>query len=413
LKRYWHRLVLLEWALLLLLALYTFRYGVRPAWNEIHSDFPNYYVSARVILEGGEVDRLYDDVWFNEQIRQTGMEQMGKFSSFPPCTALVLLPLAGFEPLTAKRLWTLLNLGFLGLNVLLLGRCTGWPYRRAALLMLACGMGLTNNLRLGQFYLVLSAMIMGAFLLEEQKKSKAAGLLFGVGVALKYFGAIFLAVYLSFGRSRPVVWSVVAFLAVSFLAIGVIGWAPTYDYFSRIFLPHLDGRIVNQGGQAYAFQSFNSLFRNLFVAHVTNNPNPVFSWPVGFQLLRGLTYVLVLLPFAWLYKRAGALDQGLRLRLALMGITAMLLLPASATYHFLLLVFPVALLVSTVPQGALVFLLLAAYAAIGFLPYWRFTALDQGGLGVLWQYPRLWVMSAVWLLSMMVASQKIHMEESA
>lgn len=62
--------------------------GFVPAMSKIDSDFPGYFTAAKIVADGGEVERLYDDSWFQEQMRryQIGKTFDGKFSPFhrPP-----------------------------------------------------------------------------------------------------------------------------------------------------------------------------------------------------------------------------------------------------------------------------------------------------------------------------------------
>src|SRR5262249_55176236 len=83
--------------------------GVVPAMSAIDSDFAGYFVSAKIVSERQDASKLYDDLWFREQVHRYGAESpgnLGKFAPFPPPTALLLMPLVGFKPLTALRIVT-------------------------------------------------------------------------------------------------------------------------------------------------------------------------------------------------------------------------------------------------------------------------------------------------------------------
>jgi len=87
--------------------------------------------------------------------------------------------------------------------------------------------------------------------------------------------------------------------------------------------------------------------------------------------------------------------------IGILGILTLLLAPATATYHFVLLWLPVGLLVGyflreSVPAYA--YFVLGAYALIGFFPYGHAYQFEgRGGLTVL-AYPRLFL-----LLAMLIA----------
>jgi hypothetical protein len=87
--------------------------------------------------------------------------------------------------------------------------------------------------------------------------------------------------------------------------------------------------------------------------------------------------------------------------IGLLGVLVLLLAPATATYHFVLLWLPVALLISFfLRANALLpaWLVLGIYALIGFFPYgWTVSFAGRGGLTVL-AYPRLFLMLALFLV---------------
>ena len=86
------------------------------------------------------------------------------------------------------------------------------------------------------------------------------------------------------------------------------------------------------------------------------------------------------------------------------------LLPASATYHFVLLVLPVALLLSLRPQmpGPLYYAIFGLYFILGFIPYRYFIPFDGSGIYTLFAYPRLAVMTAILGSAIIVTEQALR-----
>lgn len=78
-------------------------FGIIPGWTSIRSDFPNYYVSSRLLFEAKDSLKLYDNSWFQEQIYAHGIEARGKFAPFPPPTAFLMAPVAVFRHLWQKE----------------------------------------------------------------------------------------------------------------------------------------------------------------------------------------------------------------------------------------------------------------------------------------------------------------------
>src|SRR3569833_16357 len=94
---------------LVALAAYLLVKGVIPAFTAITDDFPEYFTSATIVRKGEDAAKLYDGAWFREQTRRYRVgtqENPGMFAPYPPPTALLLVPLTGFEPLTALRIIT-------------------------------------------------------------------------------------------------------------------------------------------------------------------------------------------------------------------------------------------------------------------------------------------------------------------
>jgi hypothetical protein len=88
---------------------------------------------------------------------------------------------------------------------------------------------------------------------------------------------------------------------------------------------------------------------------------------------------------------------------ALLTVAGLLLLPVSATYHFLLLALPVAILLSGKHWSAAQKLLVVLYGLIGFIPYRFFDRFNSSGALVLLSYPRLILMCGVFATSVAIA----------
>jgi hypothetical protein len=126
-RRYW------EYIAIAVLGVFIVWKGIIPALTTVDTDFPNYYTSSRLLLEGKDMSRLYDDQWFQEQINAYGIEQQGKFAPFPPVTAVLMIPLALLPPLVALRVWTVCNISMCVAVIVMLCKISGrnWQWRGA------------------------------------------------------------------------------------------------------------------------------------------------------------------------------------------------------------------------------------------------------------------------------------------
>jgi hypothetical protein len=388
-------------AILLLIALAAFVTvrGVVPALSRIDTDFPNYFTAAKIVVDRGQVERLYDGPWFREQIQRYGMEQQGSFTPFPPPSALLLVPLARLEPLTALRVVTVASLLGLLAAILLLARCLGWSRVDAAVFILLSGNAILGGLRFGQPYILIALLCIIGYYALIRGRPRTAGMCFGLPVPIKYFPVVFLA-YLGWRRQWKVLQAgLLVILAIAALSIAILGWQVHETFLRSVLGNHLTANIGVQDPFTVRFQSFDTLFRRLFVFDPERNPHPL--WPApALQVLSLLItkVVLVLAGAAALVRLSRSGAAATAPSMGLIGVLTMLIAPATATYHFALLWLPVALLVDHFfRQGARAgaCLILGLYALIGFFPYqFAYPFEGRGGLTVL-AYPRLFLLLAM------------------
>jgi hypothetical protein len=377
--------------------------AVVPALSRVDTDFPNYLVSAKLVAEGRDVGQLYDDAWFREQAVRYGLPPRGKFGPFPPPTALLLVPLSTLQPLTALRVLTGISVLCLLWSIGLLARTLSWSRLDAAVFVLLSGQAIVSDLRFGQPYILVSALCLLGYSACRQGRPWLGGLAFGLFVPIKYYPVTLLAYYAWRRQWRVVLGGAVAIAAVTALSIGALGW-PLHETFLRSVLgSHLAADLSGQDPFAASFQSFDTLFRRLFVPNPDLNPHPLLA--ASYLQVPSLIVtkaVLALLAGMALVKLARRdATAAAAPSIAVLGILALLIAPATATYHFILLWLPVGLLVDYfLREGArgAAYIILGAYALIGLFPY-RFTAPfeGRGGLTVL-AYPRLMLLLALFVV---------------
>jgi hypothetical protein len=377
-----------------------------PALISLDTDFPNYYVGARLALEG-RLERSYDDNWFQEQIRAFGIEEMGKFAPYPPITAFIMMPLASLQPLNALRAWTLINLGVLLCLIVLLSKTLNKDWLWCALMILLSGHALVNNFRFGQFYLILTLLTLWSLTFWKRDRRLFSGVLMGIGATIKYFPIIFLPLCLIRKEWRIILSFLGTMIALILVSIAVLGIEPYRRFIEAVLLPHLSGNIQNRFSMN--FQSWNSLLARLLLFDSTLNPNPVFNSPLGYSLglLAVYTAVVTLLVIG-LRKTAQTWgNNALSVEFSLLCVGGIVLFPASATYHFLLLSVPISILLAlgektwSIEQKILV----ALYACIGFIPYSLLTVFDGNGLLTLFAYPRLILTTMILVVALLIVAR--------
>jgi hypothetical protein len=398
------------WTIFLLAGLvaYILHKGIVPAVSEIDADFAGYFISSKIVVDGQDTQRLYDDDWFREQIRRYGLESAknpGKFAPFPPPTALLLVPLARFDPLTALRILTAVSVLCLVCSIFLLARILAWNPLDSALFILSSGFAIISGVRFGQPYIVISMFCILGYYLYLARRPWLAGICFGLFVPIKYFPVIILA-YFAFRKEWKIaLGGAIAIAGVGLVSIGVLGWKVHEVFLLSIIGNHLTGHLSLHDHTVpftAVYQSFDTLFDRLFVFDAVQNPQPLLAAPVlrMFSLI-AVKGSILLVAAATLLKLARVdPSRAAAPSIGLLGIALFLIAPATATYTCALLWLPIALLINYfLANGARTpaYFILGTYAFIGFFPYnYAYPFEGHGGLSVL-AYPRLFLLLAMFI----------------
>jgi hypothetical protein len=393
------------------LAAFVFMQGIVPAFSKLDADFPGYFTAAKIVASGRNVEQLYDDSWFREQIRRYGMESAenpGKFAPFPPPTALLLVPLARLEPLTALRVVCAASVLCLIGSMFLLARILSWSVVESAVFILLSGHAVVNGLRFGQPYILVSSLCILGYYAYLKGRPWLAGACLGLFVPVKYYPVIFLA-YFAFRKEwRVLAGGAIVILTVTLLSISVLGWKIHEIFLMSILGSHLAGHLSLKDSAppfTAVYQSFDTLFNRLFILDPKRNPQPLWPSPLlSFWSVAIVKIALLLATAATLIKLARrCAATAAAPSLGILGILVLLIAPATATYHFVLLWLPLGLLISYfLSQGARLpaYFILGVYALIGLFPS-RFTYPfeGRGGLTVL-AYPRLLLLLAMFIVTL-------------
>jgi len=385
-------------AIVLLAALFLVK-GVIPALTTVRTDFANYYVSSYVLLhESQNIDKLYEATWFGKKAAELGSPEGAIFQPFPPPTALLMAPLALFDMQTAERILTVLSLGALVGLVSIISRLTALDYPASLLLVLLSGFALINNFYLGQVYLLMALCLALSIRCYLQGQDFVSGLYAGIFIPIKYFPICLLIFFLLQRRWLAAASSVLMALTVLAVSLASMGWEIHWSYATRVLEHHLDGQMSNPFSLQY--QSWNSALRSLFLEDSALNPHPLVDWPSGFGLVRGFVLVGLSALLFWVLRKGTHANVGAPLQIAALFSFGLIVAPASATYHFLLLSLPVAMVASElwkthrlVPLS----ILLLLYVGMGTTPVGALDRLNLAGAWRLLAYPRLFLLLAFFI----------------
>jgi hypothetical protein len=389
-KRIAKLIVATEWFVLLAGMTYLCGRTLPRAWQHLNTDFPSYYVAARLLHERYNTDGLYEWIWIQRQKDHFAIDYpLVGFAPNPPFAAFAVLPLTYWQPLTAKRIWIIANLAFLVIIAVLLRSLTGMIWRRIALLMVL-SFPLHRNLLYGQYCILLLLLMTAAFWLYVKHKRTVAGILVGIGFGIKIFPALFLLYFLRKKDYRAALGLITGCLVTVLLGVAAFGLELNRIYFVRVLPWSLHG----EGGLDpfnLAANSVSALLHHLFIFEPEWNPHPLLHLPALVAVLLPLVQIVLIAPAILLVVPEDVRPRRVLLECSafIVGLLAISTRPAS--YHFILLILPLTIMTAILIEGkrfASLALLLGIYLGIGF-PLWNSTF--SGGLPFL-AVPRLYLL---------------------
>ncbi len=358
-----------------------------PGWSEISTDFPNYYVAAWAVAHDEPLADLYDASWFQREADRAGIHnQTALFNYFAPFSALVMRPIAGFTPLTAKRIWIVLNLAFFIVIVSLVARHLNAPPMTVLLIALLGGDALGNNFVYGQFYIILTLLLVAAVLWADRRPT-LAGWCVSLGAVVKIFPAVILVYFLQKRQWRAVIWGAVGIAALSFVGILAMGWEP-----HRIFAQEVAPRVLRgeiQDPYNVRWNTFHALLRRALVPEPGLNPHPILDAPLLYFVLRPLFTVVILL--LSLNVMASPL-----ITYGVFTTAISLITPSQASYHQFLFFPAIAAAIHRQKDLRLQMVWAGAFALICSNYMGAGVRWDSGPLMVL-AFPRVFLVGAFWL----------------
>ena len=365
-----------EGALLALLGLLLLGYTLPRAWKTLNTDFPNYYLAARLVHEGVDPSRAYDWIWLQREKDHRNIDQrVVGLVPITPFSTLAMWPIAGLAPLAAKHVWLILNLALLFPIVWLMRDVTG-----LSLLQVGCLVGLCfplhRNFLYGQYYVVLLGILTAALWAAQRQRNYLAGSLLALGVAVKIFPVI---LALHFARKKN--WA--ALLACLFtgilcavVSIAAFGWSLHRTYLLQVLPATLRGEALDPYNLSSS--SLSSLLHRLFIFEPQLNAHPALHAPWLFAILHPVLQLALLLPaLIWIDTRDSSATRT-SLEWAVLLLATLTFTPLPASYHFTVLILPVAIICGYLVRerrGALLIFVIALYLAVGN-PLWNTAPVD-------------------------------------
>jgi len=301
--------------------------------------------------------------------------QIGAYTPQTPLTMLPMIPLASLTPMGAKRVWLSADLILLAATVMILASRTGIRWEFLAILLF-CGYGsLRANAIDGQYYMFLVFLLAAAFYMLDRGYLAGSGLASGLAFGLKLYGGPLLLYFAAKRRWKAAAGMLLASAALALLALALFGWSDITYYLNRVLPRTLEGGSIDPYNPGVP--SLSTLLRRLFVREPELNPSPAIDAPWLFFLARTVLQLgLVVFTVLGVAFRN---SPGYKKDFAWFVIVLVLLSTSTASYTFILLLAPVALLL----EGASLWK--SAYFAGSYV-------LLNINIGIPWLFPKLWLL---------------------
>jgi hypothetical protein len=305
-----------------------------PSMKKINTDFPNYYVSSNMLLDGKDMKTAYDNVEFNRQLLLYGIEgQIVSFIPYPPVSAILFLPIAKLEPLTAKLVWNIFNVILLIFCIYVLWKLTNFDFYNIGIIFFLSAYALTNNFLFGQAYLLVLLCLCLSIYFMIQGKDLLAALFMALSIVLKFYTVYFIFLFIFKKRFKLLFYTIAFGLMLYIPVVLITGYDVNLFYYSKLIFRLSDGWV----GTAYAveYQSFITLLHKLFNYEPVLNPHPLINSLVMFYIFKYLFVCGVLsVSLSYLIKT----NENIKLEISLFCIISMLFLPLNASYQYVVLI---------------------------------------------------------------------------
>jgi hypothetical protein len=395
-------------ALLGVLGLLLLGYTLPRAWRSLNTDFPNYYLAARLVREGVDPSRAYDWIWLQREKDHRNIDQpVVGLVPITPFSTLVMWPIAGLPPLVAKHAWLILNLALLVPIAWLMRSVTG-----LSLLQVGCLMGLCfplhRNFLYGQYYVVLLGILTAACWAVQRQRNYLAGSLLALGVAVKIFPVILALHFVKKKNWAALIACLFTGIVCAVISISVFGWSLHRTYLLQVLPATLQGEALDPYNLTSS--SLSSLLHRLFIFEPQLNAHPALHAPWLFAILHpALEFALLLPALLWIDDRASSAART-SLEWSALLLATLTFTPLPASYHFTVLILPVAIICGYLVQerrSALLIIVIALYLAVGY-PGWNTAPVD--GWKALLHVKRLYalILLTTVALSLMKTGTRVH-----
>jgi hypothetical protein len=271
-------------------------HSLLPAWRNLNSEFPNYYLAAALYRERIPLDRIYEWTWFQRQNDHLGVRDgLVSFAPNPPTLILSLVPFTALKPLAAKRIWLVLDLCFLVASLWMLRHVTSLNWRRLGLISLLCVLPLHIGFLFGRHYVLILMLICGAYYASWLHGQRTSGALLGTAAAMKLFPALFVILFIWKRNWRAVMGMALSATAITALSLLMFGVEVHRVFLNEVLSQASRGDWL--GPYSLSQNSFITLWSHLFLIEPELNPHPLIDSPMLYAVAQAASVIILVFSF--------------------------------------------------------------------------------------------------------------------
>jgi hypothetical protein len=380
----------IEGAVFAILCLYLIAHSIPRAWRTLNTDFPNYYLTARLTREGTDPARAYEWIWLQREKDHRNIDQrIVGLVPITPFSTLAMWPIALLPPLAAKHLWIAFNLVLLIPIAFLIRNITGLSLLQIGILF-AVSLPLHRNLLYGQYYILLLGILTAACWAAQRRHSWLAGALVAVGIAVKIFPILLVLYFLRKRDWRALAACVMGVALCVLVSVAVFGWSLHRTYLLQVLPWTLHGECLDPYNLKSS--SISVVLHRLFIYEPQWNPHPAWRAPWLCAILHPLLQLALLAPALLWIDPEDSSPVRVSLEWSALLFATLTISPLPASYHLTVLILPMAVLDAYLFRNRRIGLFVISillYLAVGY-PDWDTSPID--GWRALLHVPRLYAL---------------------
>ncbi|MCU1223642.1 MAG: hypothetical protein JWQ42_1735 [Edaphobacter sp.] len=391
-----------------MLAFLLFWKGILPAWRVLNTDFPNYYLVARLLREGYSLDRIYDWIWLQRIKDHWGLDQsLVGFAGLTPFSSLPIVPLSIYSALTAKRIWIVVNLLFLGTSAELLHRSTSLGRLRIWVLCLLAIIPLQTSFLYGQMHLIVLLLLVMAYFFHRRDNEIACGVCIALAGALKMYPLVFGVYFLWKKQWRAAFATTCATALIVAISYLWMGGSILHIYATQILPRSLQGEVLDPYNVHNA--SAAAFLHRLFLYEPALNPAPTIYSPSLYAIAYPLWQLAVFFPLFALLRPSPVGPDREKLEWAAFLFALLLASPVPSTYHFVVMILSIVLLVDVLLRRRdyrLAVTAISLYALMSAVDLWAIRQHLSPAIVTFLGFGRLWLGILLFALFLFTLAKK-------